>query len=132
MRIVGILILVALAGLAYIRFAPVNLGAVSLADLPTAIGDYDAAGGFTAVRKVQGDPVEVLTRTKAAMLALPSTKVVSEVPLTFVTRSKVFGFPDVTVAMVQDGVLILRGHLVYGASDLGVNKARILRILERL
>ena len=58
-------------------------------------------------------------------------KVASD-PLTFVTRSRVIGFPDVTVVEERDGKLAISAHLVYGGSDLGVNKARVLALLASL
>jgi len=132
MRIFGLLVLVLVGGMAYIRLAPIKAAAFATDDLPRVVGDVEVAEGFTAVRPLNGETEAVLGRIKDAMMALPSTQLVSSDPLTFVTRSKVFGFPDVTVAVARDGLLIVRGHLVFGKNDLGVNKARILRILNAL
>lgn len=130
MRLLGFIFLLVAAGMVYIRLAPINPAAFSLGDSPKDVGDFDNVGGFTAVRQVEAE--DVLAKVTAAMLALPRTVLVQENPMAFVTRSRVFGFPDVTVVSVQNGHLIVRGHLVYGKSDLGVNKARILRILGAL
>ena len=132
MRIIGVFLLVLLGGLAYIRLAPIKATAFVVEQVPDAVGDYPDARGFTAVRPMEGDAADVLLKFKTAMLELPSTIVVSDDPLTFVTRSKVFGFPDVTIAVVRDGLLIVRGRLVYGVNDLGVNRARILHALNTL
>lgn len=132
MRILAFVLVVALAGLAYVRLAPIRPAAFDIADLPSEVGDYPALGGFTAVRAIEGDGADALARVKAAMLALPRTTVVNADPLAFVTRSRVFGFPDVTVVIVQDDVLIVRGHLVYGGGDMGVNKARVMGVLAAL
>lgn len=127
MRIILAILVVVVGALAYVRLAPVKLTAVAL---PTAVGDYPEAGGFTAVRDVS-DAMNLAT-VEAAMLALPRTVKVASDPLTFVTRSRVIGFPDVTVVEERDGKLAISAHLVYGGSDLGVNKARVLALLASL
>ena len=60
------------------------------------------------------------------------TAILSTDPLRFVTRSRVMGFPDITQVFVRDGVLTIHAHLVFGSSDLGVNKARVLAWLDQL
>lgn len=132
MRLLGFIFLLVAAGMAYIRLAPINPAAFSLGEFPKVVGDLDVAGSFTAVRLLEGRADETIAKISAAMLALPRTVAANENPLAFVTRSAVFGFPDVTVVSVQNGHLIVRGRLVYGKSDLGVNKARVLRILDAL
>lgn len=127
MRIILGILVVVIGALAYVRLAPVKLTAVTL---PTAVGDYPEAGGFIAVRDVN-DAINLVT-VEAAMLALPRTKKVSDAPLTFISRSRVFGFPDVTVVEKRNGTLAISGHLVYGGSDFEVNKTRILAVLASL
>ena len=51
---------------------------------------------------------------------------------TYVTRSKVFGFPDYTTIRQRDGQLEIYGRLRFGKSDLGVNKARVESWLAHL
>jgi len=127
MRILGRFVLILVTGLAYIRLAPVK---VTLTKFPSAVGDYAVAGGFTAVREISGS-VNAAT-VEAAMLALPRTVKVADAPPTFITRSRVFGFPDVTVVAEEAGHLVVSGNLVYGRGDLGVNRARILALLSAL
>ena len=45
--------------------------------------------------------------------------------ITWVTRSKVMGFPDVTTAAVKDGRLCIVARQVIGSQDWGVNHARL-------
>lgn len=132
MRIIGVLFVILAAGMAYIRFAPINFARFASESMPTEEGDYPEAGGMTVVRPLKGDATDVLAKVRKLMLDMPSTVVVAEAPLMFVTRSRMFGFPDVTTVVARDGILVVRGHLVYGLSDLGANKARIMRILNAL
>lgn len=127
MRILLAILVVVVGALAYVRLAPVKLTATAM---PTAVGDYPEAGGFTAVRDV--NEAVTLEAVEAAMLALPRTVKVANDPLTFVTRSRVIGFPDVTVVQERDGMLAISAHLVYGSSDFKVNKTRVLALLASL
>ena len=45
--------------------------------------------------------------------------------VTYITRSKVFGFPDYTTAQQQGAILRIYARLRFGRSDLGVNRARV-------
>lgn len=113
---------------AYVRLAPVTPMRVT----QSYRADTDIAGGYVAVRTFEGDAAEVLARVSQVALATPRTVQISDRPLTFVTRSRVMGFPDVTQVIVQGNRLTVHAHLVYGASDMGVNKARVLAWLEQL
>ncbi|MGB1235819.1 MAG: DUF1499 domain-containing protein [Planktomarina sp.] len=64
------------------------------------------------------DLIQATPRTHEIENHLPDTRI-------FVHRSLAWGFPDVTHVMLTQDTLTLDGHLVYGRSDLGVNKARI-------
>ncbi|MFT4743702.1 MAG: hypothetical protein ACI91Z_001679 [Yoonia sp.] len=110
----------------YIRRAPV----APILTVPTV--DADIAGGFTAVREFSGDAAALRARIAEIALATPRTQHLRDDPLQFVTRSRVVGFPDVTAVAIQDGVLTMHAHQVYGWSDGGVNKARVLDWLDRL
>jgi hypothetical protein len=86
----------------------------------------DLAGG--AVRVVEGGPAE-LARLAQAMTAVPRTQVlagsVEAGHITYVSRSRIFGFPDYTTFEVRDGQVRAYARLRFGASDLGVNAARL-------
>jgi uncharacterized protein (DUF1499 family) len=60
------------------------------------------------------------------VLETPRTKVMHQEDdlITVVSRSRVVGFPDITVAWIAEGALHIHAHLVYGRSDLGTNKKR--------
>jgi len=123
----AVLVLV-LAALAYIRLAPSDVARWHV--LPDRISNQTLEGG--AMRRVAGD----LTALDAIIRAAPRTSVlagsVAQGMITYVTRSRVFGFPDyTTVRQVEDGLEIY-GRLRFGASDLGVNAARIDGWLEAL
>jgi hypothetical protein len=93
--------------------------------------DRDFDGG--ALRAVPGDTA-AFARIHAAMLALPRTQVLAGTPeegrVTYVTRSKVMGFPDYTTVEKDGGLLLLYGRLRFGKSDMGVNRARLERVVR--
>ena len=50
--------------------------------------------------------------------------------ITYITRSRVFGFPDYTTVRQAGPQLELYGRLRFGGSDLGANAARLDHWLE--
>ncbi|MCO4841391.1 MAG: DUF1499 domain-containing protein [Yoonia sp.] len=121
-------LLVAVGISAYVRLMPISPTAVT----QNYVTDTDLPGGFVAVREFSGNSSDALARVKAIALATPRTVRVAQNPLTFVTRSAGFGFPDITQVMIQNDKLIIHAHLVYGKSDLGVNKTRVLEWLDAI
>lgn len=122
MKWLGIaLIVVIAAGLGYIRLAPSD--PARWHRLPEEIGNQTLEGG--AMRRVAGD----LAALDAIIRSTPRTSVlagsVAEGMITYVTRSRVFGFPDYTTVRQRGDALEIYGRLRFGASDLGVNAARI-------
>lgn len=85
-----------------------------------------------AIRVVEG---ELAALDKIAR-AEPRTRVlagsVEEGMITYVTRSKLWGFPDYTTVWQEGGKLVLSARLRFGSSDLGVNAARLERWLAQL
>ncbi len=83
---------------------------------------------------------DLLARFDAIAMATPRTdRLAGSVPegrITYITRSRGFGFPDyTTVEAVDDGQgarLIIFARLRYGRSDLGVNRQRVSEWLEAL
>ena len=96
------------------------------------VQDTDLTGGFVALREIAGSEADFIARITDIALATPRTVQISEAPLTFVTRSRWFGFPDITQVIVDDGRVTIHAHLVFGKSDLGVNKRRVLDWLNQL
>ncbi len=127
--LIGFLLVAVAAGIsAYVRLMPISPTAVT----QNYVTDTDLPGGFVAVREFSGNSSDALARVKAIALATPRTVRVAQNPLTFVTRSAGFGFPDITQVMIQNDKLIIHAHLVYGKSDLGVNKTRVLEWLDAI
>lgn len=130
MVVYGLVILV-VAGMAWIRFAPSD-PAVWNVD-PKVTADQDLATGVR--RRIDGG-AEVMTRLHAIILETPRTEVlagsVDEGRVTYVTRSQWMGFPDYATLQNDGDVLELWSRLRFGQSDLGVNKARVEDWLQRL
>ena len=70
-----------------------------------------------------------LQRLDAIALSTPRTTRLAGAPaegrVTWITRSRVFGFPDYTTAEQAEGELRIHARLRFGSSDLGVNRARV-------
>lgn len=128
-----LLVLILLSAPIYIRMAPVEPTVYHRTSTPRPPGDYPVPGGFEAVRvAASGD----LARLDQIIRATPRTKALggalAEGHVSYVTRSLIWGFPDVTNVWSREGKLHIRGHLVYGRSDFGVNQARIEGWLQAL
>jgi uncharacterized protein (DUF1499 family) len=126
--ILGLLIL---AGLAYVRLAPSDPARWHVA--VDGAGDADFASG---ARRVIATDAGRLAEADAWMRAQPRTTVlagsVEEGRITYVTRTKVFGFPDYTTLDATSGELRAQARLRFGASDLGVNRERLEGLIAAL
>ncbi|SIS91877.1 Uncharacterized conserved protein, DUF1499 family [Roseivivax lentus] len=119
-----LIILLIVAGVAYIRFAPSD-PEVWHVD-PQVTADQDLAAG---VRRRLDAGEDTLADLDRIILSTPRTELVAgsvaEERITYVTRSKWMGFPDyTTVQQVEDRIEIY-ARARFGQSDLGVNKARV-------
>jgi uncharacterized protein (DUF1499 family) len=87
------------------------------------------AGG--AVRILPNGP-EALKLLNTMMLNIPRTKVLAgsleQGRITYITRTKLIGFPDYTTIENSDGIIKLFARLRFGTNDLGVNAARLERL----
>ncbi|MEP3918980.1 DUF1499 domain-containing protein [Ascidiaceihabitans sp.] len=130
MAIWGILLLV-VAGLAYIRLAPSDPARWHIA----IEADNDKRFAAGAIRVTQAGPDALALVDKAAQ-ALPRTSrlagSVEDGHITYITRSKLMGFPDYTTVQQTNGTLKLHARLRFGRSDLGVNDARLGQLLAAL
>lgn len=129
MTLILSLVLVGIVGgLGVIRLAPSD--PARWHQMPESITDRDLDGG--AMRVVAGD----LATLDAIIRATPRTGVlagdVGQGMITYVTRSRIFGFPDYTTVRQDGARLEIYGRLRFGRSDLGVNAARIEGWLQRL
>jgi uncharacterized protein (DUF1499 family) len=121
----------------YVRLAPSDPARWHVSFYPKPPDTYPAADGFQIVRQID-DPAAVLARLDTIIMATPRTVrlagSVEEGMITYVTRSKLWGFPDYTTvyAGADDTIegtfgplLKVDGRLRFGQSDMGVNRARI-------
>ena len=143
MRTIALLIAVLLAGLAaYIRLAPSEPDQWNAA-LPVAGPLTDC----THITTLEGGaklscaaPENILTKLDAIALATPRTRRLAGSPaesrITWITRSKLWGFPDYTTAQVTQTPtgprLDIHARLRFGRSDMGVNAARLRAWIAQL
>lgn len=117
----------------FFRFVPVTRADVPAVTTRFAAGDTELAGGFYAVRPLEAVDISALERQIAQTTR---TRRVSgsldDLPLVYVHRSLVWGFPDVTQVWVEGDFVHIYSHLVYGGSDLGVNRDRMVGWFEAL
>ena len=139
-----LLALIAVGGAGYIRLAPsdparwhVRPEGTPPSGAPLAVLE---GGAKAALRLPDATPEQVLTRLDAIARATPRTTTLAgsadEGMITWVTRSRLFGFPDYTTAAARpDGsatILTLHARLRFGRSDFGVNAARLRDWLAQL
>lgn len=122
-------VVIAIGGLlAYIRLAPSDVARWHV--IGEVSGDKTFKSGV--IRVVEAGP-EGLERLHKIALAAPRTRVlagsVSEGMVTYISRSKLFGFPDYTTVRQTETGLDIYARLRFGRSDTGVNSARIKRWL---
>lgn len=137
MRVLILVFLLGVAGLAYVRLAPSDPARWNV-DPETA--QDPGAGGVLRRHATPLPPEQAMALFAEATLAEPRTRGLAGSPeqgrMTFIARSKVFGFPDyitVTATATDSGSqLTILSRLRFGGSDLGVNRARLERILQRL
>lgn len=142
-----VVLAVAVSGLAYIRLAPDNVAqwhvdpqTVKRGTKPNQFlmraGDGDVDSAFFAT-----EAVELAREFDEYALSQPRVIRLAGAPddlwVTYVQRSKWFGFPDyisVRVMPHQNGksALAIYARARYGGSDLGVNEARITNWVKRL
>jgi uncharacterized protein (DUF1499 family) len=97
-------------------------------------------GGARAVCLRVGAPEAVLDRLSAIAMAYPRTVLLAGTPaegrITWVSRSKVMGFPDYITAEAtttpQGARLAIHSRLRFGRGDMGVNAARLKAWLTAL
>lgn len=130
--IVLALLIVAIVGFsAYVRLAPTDPARWHVPI--TATSDKDMPGGVIRVRDGQANRLADLD---AILRAAPRTRhLAGSVPdgrVTYITRTRVWGFPDYTTIEARGDDLLIFGRLRFGQSDIGVNKARVTGWLEAL
>lgn len=116
-------LLILAAGFAvWVRTRPVPAAMLSARPGPDAPGAHPLQGGFKLV--LPEAPPGTAARLREVALATPRT--VEAAPGAYVTRSALWGFPDVTrIWRDEAGALHIYAHLVIGSGDFGVNRARV-------
>jgi len=132
-RLIAVMVLaaavVAVVGLmAFVRLAPSE--PMRWHQMPETITDRDLEGG--AMRRAEGDlaTLDAIIRDTRRTRVLAGS--VEQGMVTYVTRSRVFGFPDYTTVRQDGEMLEIYARLRFGRSDLGVNADRVDRWLGRL
>ena len=119
---IAILVALILAGDAYVRLAPIDPARFAVSGLAKPSGDYPETGGFQAAR-TPSDPAAAMNALDRIIRATARTRRVAGSVgaghASYVTRSAVWGFPDVTTVWISGDTVQIRGHLVFGASDFG-------------
>lgn len=124
-------ILAALAVLAallavYARLKPIDPVRFAAQPGPVEPGIHKLPGGVKYVMPLSELPEDALTKLLAILRQTPrTTEVATDHGHSFITRSRGFGFPDVTRIWQADDHLHIHAHLVIGKSDLGVNGDRV-------
>jgi uncharacterized protein (DUF1499 family) len=142
---VVILLLAVAAGLLYIRFAPSDPARwhtdPMTAPVPGMNGWLVRDGEGSAPAPVfVATPEAVLDALDGVAMASPRTERLAgsaaEGRITWVTRSRLVGFPDYTTATAVEGEggtrLVIHGRQRFGSGDWGVNRARVEDWLARL
>lgn len=126
--ILGVVALTLVALLVVFRVAPSDPDRWH--EMPETVSDRDLDGG--AMRTADGDlaALDRIIRDTPRTQALAGS--VDEGMITYVTRSRVFGFPDYTTVRQAGDTLEIYGRLRFGRSDMGVNAARIDDWLRQL
>jgi len=113
----------------YVRLAPTDPDRWH--EMPGAVTNRDLSGG---AMRVVGAGENGLARMDEIIRATPRTEVlagsIESGMKTYVTRSKVIGFPDYTTVRATGPQLELYGRLRFGKSDMGVNAARLDRWIK--
>jgi hypothetical protein len=129
--LLGLLAVTLLIAAALVRLAPSDPERWHID--PATAPDPEAGGVKT---RVTYNVPDALARFEAALMAEPRITLLAGTPeegrMTFVARSLVMGFPDYITVSREDTELVILSRLRFGRSDLGVNRARLERVLDRL
>ncbi|MDM7970113.1 MAG: DUF1499 domain-containing protein [Paracoccaceae bacterium] len=124
MKLLSLVLLAVLGFGLWVRLAPSDPARwhVSIGDA----GNRDFAGA--TIRTVPASPGD-MARLDRIIRATPRTTLLSGSPesgmVTYITRSRLWGFPDYTTVEARPGVIVIHGRLRFGSSDMGVNRARV-------
>ncbi|WP_370401626.1 DUF1499 domain-containing protein [Sulfitobacter sp. JB4-11] len=144
MTLFWIVALVVLAGMAYVRLAPSDPDRWHRQASVTGMEPRRKQTGYVWRKEVQGDGMAELSALDRVIMNTPrTTRLTGSVAagqVTYITRTKVMGFPDYTTIGVYDGqidgtadrYIEINARLRFGRSDLGVNANRVKGWLSQL
>ena len=122
MLVLRIVIAAAVLLALYVRFAPSDAGRFHVSGAVQS--DADLEGGVKRII-----PGVTLAELDQIAQQTPRTKVLAgsvyDGMITYVTRSRLIGFPDYTTVEAKDGMVTVFARLRFGRSDLGVNRRRV-------
>lgn len=124
MKFLALILLAALGFGLWVRLAPSDPARWHVT--AGEAGDRDFAGA--AIRTVPAGPGD-MARLDRIIRATPRTTHLAGSPeegrVTYITRSRLWGFPDYTTIEQRGGAILIHGRLRFGTSDMGVNRARV-------
>ncbi len=124
MKFLGLILLAVLGFGLWVRMAPSDPARWHVA--AGEAGNRDFAGA--AIRTVPAGPGD-MARLDRIIRATPRTTHLAGSPeegrITYVTRSRIWGFPDYTTIEARTGAIVIHARLRFGSSDMGVNRARV-------
>ncbi len=137
MKSVIVLLSILMAVALYVRLAPSD---PARWHVDPRAADAPDAGGYRTELSLPLSPEDALEAFERIALATTRTHLLAGSPqdgrITFVTRSRLWGFPDYTTvaAMPAPGgsQLVVLARLRFGGGDMGVNRDRVTRWLEEL
>lgn len=121
---------VIVALLAYIRLAPSDPAVwnIALNPRPAILGAPNPDAVVTLPNSAYMDlPANSFAALKSIAAATPRTEILVESPdhITWITRSKLIGYPDYTTAQITPMGLTVYARQRFGSGDWGVNAARL-------
>ncbi|NDW52375.1 DUF1499 domain-containing protein [Aliiroseovarius sp. PrR006] len=117
----------------YARLVPIEADRFTSKPGPDAAGVHRMPGGAKYVLPLSDLPKDALVNLLGIVRQTPRTiEIATDNGNSFVTRSRGFGFPDVTRIWQDEDNLHIHAHLVIGKSDLGVNGDRVRQWNEAL
>ncbi len=130
----GIAILFIALAQAIFRKGPLPNGRLSAKPGPDEPGIHPMHGGLKLVRPLAELPAGAFDRLLTLAADTPrTTRATAAIdPAAFVTRTRLWGLPQVTLIWTEADMLHVHAHLVYGRTDFGFNAARVARWFEAL
>ena len=127
MKLIGLIIVATVVIAAYVRLAPSNPGLWHVD--PIDSNERSSAG---ILMEMPADLAEL----DAVLMSSPRVQVlagsVQDRHVTYVARSKVWGFPDYISVKQVGSKLAVYSRQRFGSSDLGVNAMRLLGLAETI